>query len=65
MARQSKPLSYLLHRQSGQAMTVVKAPDGRRKLLLLGLYESLLFVVSVGIDPRHLANRPRDPDVHS
>jgi integrase len=40
MARQSKPPSYLLHRQSGQAMTVVKGPDGRRKQVLLGRYGS-------------------------
>jgi integrase len=40
MARQSKPPSYLLHRQSGQAMTVVKGPDGRRKQVLLGPYGS-------------------------
>jgi integrase len=40
MARQSKPPSYLLHRQSGQAMTVVRAPDGRRRQVLLGPYGS-------------------------
>ena len=40
MARKSKPPSYLLHRQSGQAMTVVKDPDGRRRQVLLGTYGS-------------------------
>src|SRR5262245_50650135 len=40
MPRHSKPPSYLLHRQSGQAMTVVRGPDGRRKQVLLGPYGS-------------------------
>jgi integrase len=40
MARHSKPPSYLLHRQSGQAMTVVRGPDGRRQQVLLGPYGS-------------------------
>jgi integrase len=41
MARPAKPVpSYRLHKQSGQAVVTIRTPDGRRKDVLLGKYNS-------------------------